>query len=335
MSNPKNAMEVTRVLARRFVNWIFQGNTRVKILFLVLSAVLWLLIKLSKPGYENEVKLPLVIQNIPEEQVLVSTSHDKLSLRLRSNGFNLLKYSFWRYNEVELDLNDLPPDSSLTYHWDSQEMIRELTDQLSKQVKVLSVQPDTISVALNRMITRAVPVKSQIEWDPTGPRVLYEAPRSEPAEVKVTGPREQVEAIDTLYTEKWRLGAPDKDSLQRALKLDLPANQALKYQQNKVRVTVKLARLTEKTVSVPVVLRHQPADLELELFPSQIEVIYQVALRDYSAVNAKGFELFIDLQEEQLGPEQRFLSVQVGTIPPPVRNYRLARKRVEYIAKAL
>jgi hypothetical protein len=335
MSNPKSAMEVTRVLARRFVNWIFQGNTRVKILFLVLSAVLWLLIKLSKPGYETVVKLPLVIQNIPEEQVLVSTSHDKLSLRLRSNGFNLLKYSFWRYNEVKLDLSDMAPDSALRYQWSSAEMTRELTDQLSKQVTVLSIQPDTIAVALNRMITRAIPVKPQIEWDPTGPRVLYEAPRCEPAEVKVTGPRQQVEAIDTLYTETWRLGAPEQDSLQRRLNLALPATDALKFPQRQVRVTVKMARLTEKTVAVPVELRHQPSDLEVELFPSQIEVIYQVALRDYNTVNAKGFELYIDLKEEALWQEKRFLSVKVGTIPPQVRNFRLTRKRVEYIAKAL
>ncbi len=328
-------MEVTRVLAQRFVNWIFQGNTRVKILFLLLSGFLWLLIKLSKPGYESEVKLPLVIQNIPEDQTLVSTSHDKLSLRLRSNGFNLLKYSFWRYNEIKLDLREMAPDSALTYQWSTAEITQELTDQLNKQVTILSIQPDTIAVALNRMISRSIPVKPQVKWDPTGSRVLYEAPRCAPAEVKVTGPQQQVEAIDTLYTETWPLGAPEKDRIQRRLNLALPDQEALKFSQQQVQVTAKMARLTEKTVAVPVELRNQPSDLDIELFPSQIEVTYQVALRDYNRVNVKRFELYIDLKEDSLNSDKRFLSVKVGPLPPAVRNYRLARKRVEYIAKAL
>lgn len=335
MKDLKRAFDLARALTRRFFNWISQGNTRVKVIFLLLSAVLWFLIKLSKPGYESVVKLPITVKNIPENQVLVSVSPRQLSLRLRANGFNLLKYSFLRYQDIALDLRHRELDSSGMYHWSSQALTRELTAQLSERVRVLAVNPDSVTVKLNRLVTRAIPVVPRVALEAQGGRVLYAPPQTEPAQIQVTGPLDKLRTLDTLYTETWRIQSPEEDSLRRELPLKLPAVEGLQFAQTAVTTTVKVARLTEKTVTVPVEIRSSPPHTQIELFPPQVEITYQVALRDYQKVNAGKFELFVDLEKQPLGPERRFLDLQVGTVPPQVREYRLGRSRVEFIARAL
>jgi len=71
-----------------------KNNKRLRIflLFLVLSFLFWMLIKLSK-NYISDVEFNLVYTDEPKNKLIEKKPDDKVVLTLKTMGFKLLNYS--------------------------------------------------------------------------------------------------------------------------------------------------------------------------------------------------------------------------------------------------
>ena len=79
-------------------NFLFSSVNKeflVFLFFLALSGIFWLLMTLNET-FENEVKIPVKIVNIPKNVVLTSDEMDTISVVLRDKGLTLLGYQYGR-----------------------------------------------------------------------------------------------------------------------------------------------------------------------------------------------------------------------------------------------
>ena len=69
----------------------------------------------------------------------------------------------------------------------------------------------------------------------------------------------------------------------------------------------------------------------MELFPAEIEIKYQCALRDFKDLRADEFFIYADYQEVAERPNAQFISLRFEQPPKQVRSLSLLTKRVEFI----
>lgn len=318
-------------LGQNLANWVLQGKTRVKFSFLVLSIIMWLLIKLSKPGYVSEVSVPINFRNLPEDKILLDASHHSLQLRLKANGFVLLKYSFLNFKELQVNLSELQVGDKEEATLPSNYFKSDLESQLQEDVQLLHTYPDTLRFQVSSLVKKEVLVNPQVKIGSNSSRHLYQPPLTDPSMVEVQGPQSEIDKVDTLRTELWTIEATAQDTLFRSLNLQLPDLSFTSFSHQSVTTRVILAKLTENTVQVPIQARNVPSDLQVELFPRRVAITYQVALQDFDRIQASDFEVYVDFKDEVQSKEGA-LKIYLEETPSLIRKARLGSKKVEYIA---
>jgi hypothetical protein len=312
--------------------WILKGNNRVKLFFLALSAFLWFLIKLSQNGYTDRAELPVEFYNYPKNQALLNQPDQRIKLSLQSNGFGLLKYKYFFFRKLEVDLSNLEQDRSGRSFWIPGRNLLDLEDQLKEGAKILEVSPDTIFFDFAEISSKKVPVVLQYENLIADENyVVYGKPRIEPDSLVVSGPKRYLDKIDSLLTEPIKLTS-GRDSIFDGLKLQLPvAEDYIKVAAMEVKAKLELSPLVEGSVESKILAFNVPDSLGIELLPQKVQITFSVPLKDYSKIRADEFLVYADYRNAKNKGDGRFLTLSLQSVPAAVRSARLDPKRVEFI----
>jgi YbbR domain-containing protein len=162
------------------------------LLALALSVALWYGRALERrmPVAEREVEASLTLVNVPPRLVVVSSVPRGVVVRLRGP---LERLRGAERLEAVVDLRHAQEGEAL-YPVD-----RRLVG-LPSRVEVVTITPGELSLRLEEVISRHLPVRASLVGTPAPGWVLREA-RVEPRTVRVQGPRQQVEALPELVTE--------------------------------------------------------------------------------------------------------------------------------------
>ena len=75
-------------------------------LFLVISAILWFLLKLSHE-YSDELVYPVRYSNLQKGKIITGTPPEKISVKVKAYGYTLLRYKFTSYSyPLNIDLKE-------------------------------------------------------------------------------------------------------------------------------------------------------------------------------------------------------------------------------------
>lgn len=137
--------------------------------------------------------LPIETIETPEGLVLYEQVDRRAQMEVlapRSNIQDLVPSDF----RVFVDLSELSPGvHEVRVHWQCPECDR-------KQVRVLGVEPERISVRLEERVERAVPVRPVFQGS-TATGYRAQQPQVEPEQVTVSGPRSLVEEVDSVRAD--------------------------------------------------------------------------------------------------------------------------------------
>ncbi len=136
------------------------------------------------------VKATLTLVNLPRDLVLTSTVPDTVALQLRGPLSRALDPT--APIEVLLDLSDARPGTST---W----VIDESAMNLPPQVEVVSVEPSVITVDLERLQTRYVPVEPLLEGVPAAGFQIV-AVRPAPQQLMIQGPASRLDPLENVET---------------------------------------------------------------------------------------------------------------------------------------
>lgn len=320
----KNYLKVKSIFGRK--------DNQAKLFFLFLALFLWVIINLSKEeGYTQTLDFPVKFQNLPENKELKNKLPSEISLKIKAPGFDLLKYRLANFNPIVIDVSELQTsDGKLQSFWITNSKRSYIQNQLASDVKLIQILPDTIFFEYEALISKKVLVVLDLDTDFDSFTTFYSTPELTPDSVTILGNEEDLAKIDSIVTSTLVV-TNDMETLEETLGLKLVNENNVNYSANKVKVKLKVAKLTEKLFEQEVELRQVPDNVEVVVFPKQVSVKVQLALEDYERIKSIQVRAFVNVAKGLTMDKENFLNVQLDSLPDFVRRATIEPRRVEYI----
>lgn len=297
---------------------------------LVFATILWFLNALSK-NYTTSVDHPVELTDLPRNTFISNNPPDKLHLKVHAYGFELLRYklgiSFTPIIlEVEGLIRDIEPSSAGLYVINTNNIKEIISNQLGSEIQLLDIFPGVFTLAFDSLGIKQVPVGSRIRFNFKPRFDLAHEIKFNPELVTVTGPREIISHIDTIYTVSRTFNKADAP-VSHEIALVTPRQTYIEPQ--KVMMKAEIEEFTEKSILVPVWVDKQPDNLRIRLFPNEVEVTFKTGLSEFSLIKTEDFGLFVTWND--IKDKTPSLKVKINKIPLTVKSVRISPENVEYL----
>lgn len=298
--------------------------------FLLISIFIWFLNALSK-NYTSVIEYPLVYTDFPDDRVFVGDLQENLNLRVNAHGYAILRFKTFRkpdpisFNVSAFTFNRPDQDSTRAYIL-TRYLIDQVSRQLSADLQLLEIKPDTLHFQFARRITRMMKIKPDFRYQLDQQFTIKDGIVIDPDSVAVTGPDIILDTLRNVYTVKNDLGNisrnyNDKVKLRRIADLD--------YSRSKVNCSFELERFTEVQLSLPINVINLPDSIALQTFPSRIKLTCNVGLSKYDRVDGSSMRALVDYSE--IEEATKLLDVKIQNIPVYLLSYEYYPKTVEYL----
>ena len=299
--------------------------------FLLLSILFWFLTALNKE-YVTSISYPVRYIRFPEDKVLVNDIPDRLELNVNASGFTLLRYQLKsRLTPIIFDVNSFSPnnfrnDPSSFYILSS--FAKEgISMQLSSEIKILDIRPDSLIFRFAERVEKQVPVNLRLslsfekQFMQVGPCLL------EPDSVTLSGPEVIIDSIYAVETEELVM-----NGVNESFDLEMKIRPINKVDPDPVEIwlQVPVEKFTEANLQLPIEVVNLPDSLILRTFPGVVNITCQVGLSAYETLNEHLFRAIVDYADAgtMLGSK---LQVNLVRVPDYIQSLNYTPKSVEYI----
>ena len=300
--------------------------------FLLLSFVFWYLNSLEK-NTEYNIKYPVRYTNIPEGRVLFEDLPARLDLYLKGPGYSILRLKLsGNKSPVILDVSTInyrrvPGSRTLSYYVLTSGLIPKLRNQLRTECEIASIKPDTLFFSFDRIITRQVAVKADVDVITEKQYLLKGNIRVEPDNLAITGPKRILDTLTAVRTKFKKLRGVN-ETIIRSIALVTPRECTISTR--KVTLTIPVEQFTEAEIKVPVRILNCPDSISIKIFPDIVTVTGQVAIGDYKKFEEIPFEVVLDLAKADLNSSEK-IPVGFRNIPPFVSSLRVSPAKVDFL----
>lgn len=259
-------------------------NFVLKLLSLVFAAGLWAFVNFGERDTEEALRVPLELRNIPAAMVITSPRVDFIDLRVMGPRTLLGRIDHNRLS-ITLDLTGVRPGPAV---------FRVATEPLNfpRGVRVVRITPAVVTLDLERVAKKTVPVQLQLDGEPPAGFKLVSA-RIDPETVEITGPVGEVKEIEVLHTAGLEISEAEAGVITQ----ELPLESVGDYISSDVpRVTVEV-RIEEVQVrreleGVAVEVRNTTADATVS--PDSVKVTVRGPKRMVAALEPADVHVFAD-----------------------------------------
>ncbi|RIH64415.1 hypothetical protein D1164_15100 [Mariniphaga sediminis] len=307
-------------------------NDRQIIVFAIcvlIATVLWFLNALEK-DYSSTLTYSVKYVNPPEELFLANTPPSKLELNVQAHGFTLLRHKLaFSFSPIVIDLTEIRnnmENGGNTVRMSTENLVKLANNQVSKEISVVDVSPQTISLIFDSLATKSVSVLPQVTSG-FKPQFYQKGEISvKPESLLISGPSAILDTIYSLHTELKTFSGLDA-TVESRVRVVHPDN--IKISPNEVLLHIPVEKFTEKELSLPVQVINMPEGLGLKLFPAQISVLFLVGLSDYENISPTDFRVVVDYQKISSGHET--LDVAIDVKPPFIQLLKVSPEEVEFL----
>jgi hypothetical protein len=296
------------------------------LVFLLISTVLWLMVKLSE-SYTTQVVFRLRIVDVPADKWLAA-DEQTAKLSMTADGFTTLRYRLIRESQrvVSLSLAEVPYrlESGTTYSFSSLYVTERIAEFLDITASDLTMNDSKVYFNMDPLMSKVVPVVLESDIRAQRQYGVYGIPILDPSSVTVYGPAEVIDTLRAVRTEKLSKQNVSESFTER-LSLDLLDG---RLRSNTMVVSAKVAveKYTETDVMVPIM---SPDAHQVRFFPEAMTVKCLVALKDYPSINTDDFSVEVDTA--QLHSLKPLLDVRLKSWPQYVQVLNTHPDKVEYL----
>ena len=310
---------------------IRNGKAFVFFVCLALASFLWFLNALEK-RYTDHISVPVQYTNLPKNKDLTGKLPKTLELTVDGFGYTLLRYKLSLvFSPILLDVNELT-NNYLEGKFMSRYTIstnghkEEIAKQISSEIEIISIRPDSISFYVSTLIEKLVKVKPVIDITFAKEYILQKLPVAQPESILIRGPQEILDTLLYIKTEPVQIKNL-ANTIERDVNLILLPE--LKSELNEVTVQIAVEQFTEAKFEVPITILNQPASMLIKTFPAKVKVSCRIGLSQYSKLNKSSFRAVVDYSHRS-GVLSK-LQVILDRIPETVLSVDYFPKDVEYI----
>ena len=166
-------------------------NLPLKLVSLVLAVLLWFVIAGEKTS-EMGLSVPVELQNFPKDLELTGDPVDTVEVRLRASPGIIQR----------LTPGDVSAHIDLVDSHEGERIVHLTPDSVRVPfgVTVVKISPSIITLNLERTGQKTVPVRPRLLGRPAPGYEVGEM-TTEPAEVRISGPKSRVQEVESAYTE--------------------------------------------------------------------------------------------------------------------------------------
>lgn len=297
----------------------------------LIATALWFLNALSK-DYSTTISYPVRYVNPPSHQFLANQPPSKLDLKVDAHGFTLLRYKLsLSFSPIVLNLGNITKNEVAqngTYRIQTSGLMRRIKSQVSNEISIIEIQPEVISIVLDSLKTKMVPVKSNFNLEFMPQYNLQKPIQLSPRHVKITGPSATIDTIQSLRLEKLTLKELDQNM---ATNVKVLHPEKTEVDPEKVLVTIEIEKYTEKDIKVPILVKNKPEGVNVKLFPSEVKVTCLVGLSEFENVSSKDFSAVVDYND--VTNESRNLNVKIEQKSSFIQLVRYSPVNVEFLTE--
>ena len=313
------------------INAIRTGKAFVFLVCLALASFLWFLNALEK-HYTDHISVPVKYINLPKDKELTGKLPDKIDLTVDAFGYTLLRHKLrLAFSPVLLDVNELTNNylegkylSKYTISTNGHK--EEFAKQISNEIEIISIRPDSISFNVSNIIEKLVKVHADVDLSFAREYILQKPPMVDPESILLRGPQDILDTLKFITTKPIKLrnltGNINVDS-----KLELVPELSSRILEVAVQIAVE--QCTEAKFDIPLTILNQPDSLLIKTFPSKVKVSCRVGLSQYNKLNNNSFRAAVDFMHRS-GVISK-LPVVLDRIPETVLYVDYFPKEVEYI----
>lgn len=306
-------------------SFFFSKDVLSFLLFLILSASFWFVNVLDKVR-ETTIDIPIRYVSVPQNIEFTNNVPISIKVSVRDNGKELLNYSRKNNKPIAIDFNrQFYQNGTIVVSAD--EIRQVLIRYLSPTTAITQIQPDSLVVAYRKLETRNVRVQLEKHISLAHQYVLDENIVIEPSQVAVVGAGMLFDTLSFVKTNVLELHNL-KDTVTRVVKIKPIAG--LRFVPDEVRVKLNVERFTEKRIVVPVTVINCPDDILLRIFPSQVELSFNVPMSRFSTINVNAVRVLFDYGQLN-GDNKLKHTLKIENNEPLIRNLRLRPSDVEYL----
>lgn len=221
-------------LVRRFL----VTDPVLKVIALAIAVLIWFSVSSDQEQQDLTVyNVPLAVTVSSSELMVLSQAYRVVDVRVRG-PVALVSELKADDLSVSLDVTRLGPGTHTV--WIEPSFVRAPAG-----VDVLRVDPSTISITLDAVITRAVPVKLRFDEGSLPPNCVVTGYELQPPTVTITGPRSVVESLTNLSTRTLRLERVNS-SISSIVPLEIVSHSHVTVDPKEVRVTIFIEDVVER-----------------------------------------------------------------------------------------
>jgi YbbR domain-containing protein len=262
----------------------FTHNVVLKLLSLAFAFGLWSFVNFGERDTEEALKVPLELRNIPASLVITSPRVDFIDLRVVGPRTLLGRIDRNRLS-ISLDLSGVRPGPAV---------FRVSTDPLNlpRGVRVVRINPAVVTLDLQRVARKTVPVQLQLDGEPPTGFKLVSA-RIAPEVVEITGPASDLKDVESIQTGPLAIGDADAGIITRELALESTGDY-LSYNVSRVTAEVRIeeVQVRRELEAVAVEVRNTTEDALVS--PTTVKVTVRGPKRMVGAIEADDLHVFVD-----------------------------------------
>lgn len=296
--------------------------------FLIISSVIWLLITFSKE-YTSVITYAVDYTNIAQDKLLQETPIKQIDIAVKASGFKILRSKI-SSKKIRLDASKLNKKNTSKYYFLPRNQSLKIQKQLISGVQLQEIIQDTIYLNLGVLASKKVALKPDLEIDYHIGYDLLNEINYQPDSIVISGPESQIKEIHHLNLTKLVL-KDVKSDFNKEVSIIKPAKQQnLKFKQKKVTISGKVDKFTEGTLQVPFIIKNLPESVNLTTLTENIEVVFVVALSNFTKVSASSFVIECDYalsEKNNLG----YLIPKVIAKPDFLKSIKITPSKIDFL----
>jgi YbbR domain-containing protein len=264
------------------------AHTGLKIVSVALAVLLWMMVSSQRASVERGLRIPLELQNLPENLEMVEPPQEAVDVRVRGTADALGRIAPGDL-VAAVDLSAAQPGRRL-FHLSPERVKAPFA------VVVTQVTPSAVAIRFEPSATRIVAVVPSVEGEPA-PGFIVGKISADPATVAIVGPESLLRRVTEAITEPVWVGSAKAD-VQSTVIVGV-ADEGVRVKSAKtavVSVAIVPAPAERQLSAVAVRARNLGAGLRATITPSSVSVRVRGTKEAVAKIRDASILAYVDLE---------------------------------------
>ena len=264
------------------------GHIGLKLVSVALAVLLWMMVSSQRASVERGLRIPLELQNLPENLEMVERPQESVDVRVRGTADALSRIGPGDL-VAAIDLSAAQPGRRL-FHLSAERVKAPFA------VTITQVTPSSVAIRFELSATRIVPVVPSVEGEPGAGFIVGET-FADPPMVEIIGPESILRRVTEAITEPVWVGAATHDVRANAIVGVADEGVRLKSVKSVVVTAAIVPAPEERQLSgIPVQVRNVGIGLRATITPPSVKVRVRGTKEAIAKLRPGSIVAYVDLQ---------------------------------------